>query len=160
MCYIHTWACVPQKQSWGKGLHVSSLLWQMRLGTVREHREGSQFKGVLSRWLSVDNWGSVLPRSCAACLRTDHSKKWRWKDSSTCYHLLVRMAEGTPTCAPQDGSEETAMLDSKGKWCNGGEEQVASAMVGGKKAGLKDVRWDTRGMQHTVFRHRFHNKKN
>lgn len=107
----------------------------------------------------MDNWGSALLKSCEPVseLATQGTEDGSVHPPAPIF--CVRMAEGTPMCVPQGGSEQTAMSESKGEWCNGGEQQIASAMAGVKKAGLKDMRWDTRGIRHTFFRQRFHNKK-
>lgn len=85
---------------------MSSLFWKMRLGIAR----GSQFNGMLSNWPSVDNWASVLPQNCEPVSELAlHGMKMEGSIHRPAPTFCVRMAEGTPTCVPQGGSEETIM---------------------------------------------------
>lgn len=55
------------KAMWNEGLHVSTSFWKERSRNSEEGdtgKEGIQFKGALSGWLSGDTWGFVLRKSC------------------------------------------------------------------------------------------------
>lgn len=64
-----------------------------------KQRKGSEVKGVLSSWLSVDNWGSLLLRSSEASELTSQRNEDGWTNRLAPI-FCVRMAKRTPVCVP------------------------------------------------------------